>query len=137
MEAFNEALLSMLSIVLTTAIGVLIQKVVKWLNEKGVTETLHKKKYLVDIAVHAAEQLYKHADGAEKLNQARTSALNLLRSNGLDITSEELDAFIEDAVQEINRNIQKVSEGTIEGNKLTLDNVVIDKDGLKSKGGNK
>lgn len=137
MEAINEVLLVGLQSVLIAAIGYLTRRVVKWLNEKGVTETLRKKKYLVDIAVHAAEQLYKHADGAKKLNQARTSALNLLQSNGLDITSDELEAFIEDAVQEMNRNVHKGLEGTAEHKEVTLDNVVIDKGGLRSKGANK
>lgn len=136
METINEALLVGLQSVLIAAIGYLTRRVVKWLNEKGVTEKLHTKKELVDIAVHAAEQLYKHADGSEKLNKARTTALSLMQSNGLNITSDELEAFIEDAVEEMNRNVQK-GLGTAEHKEFTLDNVLIDKDGLRSKGANK
>lgn len=90
MEQVQGAILSALGTILVALIGVTTKKVVVFLNEKGITEKLNKKQYLVDIAVNAAEQIYQNEDGAVKLANARKEAIKLLNDNGLKITEAEL-----------------------------------------------
>ena len=54
-EQIMQAVLSALGTILVALIGVMTTKVVGWLNEKGITEKLQKKQYLVDIAINAVE----------------------------------------------------------------------------------
>ena len=110
MEAVQEALFSALATVLVAFIGYIAQKVAAFLKEKGITEKMHKKQYLVDIAVNAVEQIYQNEDGATKLSKAREQALKLLADNGLDITEEELMAFMESAVKAMNDCFNSVRE---------------------------
>lgn len=114
METLQDAFLSGLGTVLVAIIGFLTQKAVKWLDEKGVTEQLQKKRYLVDIAVNAAEQIYQNEDGATKLANARTEALKLLNDNGLNITEDELTNFVEAAVKAMNDGVNSTKSGVIE-----------------------
>lgn len=112
-DVIMEAVIGALGTILIAIIGYATQKAVKWLEEKGVTEQLHKKKYLVDIGVHAAEQLYKNENGAEKLQKAKGDIRTMLNANGLSITEKELDDFIEASVQEMKANLQVTNQTVV------------------------
>ena len=112
-EQIMQAVLSALGTILVALIGVMTTKVVGWLNEKGITEKLQKKQYLVDIAVNAVEQIYQEEDGATKLVKAREQALKLMNDNGLDITEDELSAFVEAAVKAMNDAYNSTKEGLV------------------------
>lgn len=99
--------------IIVALIGVITKKVVAFLDEKGITEKLNKKQYLVDIAVNAAEQVYQNEDGAVKLANARKEALKLLNDNGLNITDAELQNLIEASVKAMNDAYNSTKVGVI------------------------
>lgn len=118
-EELQAAILNAAIAVLIALIGVITKKVVAFLDEKGITEKLNKKQYLVDIAVNAAEQVYQNEDGAVKLANARKEALQLLNDNGLNITDAELQNLIEASVKAMNDAFNSTKVGVIkleEGN---------------------
>ncbi|MGE7365697.1 phage holin, LLH family [Desemzia incerta] len=114
MEQVQAALFSALATIFVTLIAVITKKVVAFLDEKGITEKLSKKQYLVDIAVNAVEQIYQNENGAVKLANARKEAIKLLNDNGLDITESELQNLIEAAVKAMNDSINSTKVGVIE-----------------------
>lgn len=114
MEQVQAAILSALGTILVALIGVITKKVVAFLDEKGITEKLSKKQYLVDIAVNAAEQIYQNENGAVKLANARKEAIKLLNDNGLKITEAELQNLIEASVKAMNDSINSTKVGFIE-----------------------
>ena len=114
MEQIQTALLGALGTVLVTLIGLATNKVVAFLNDKGITEKLNRKQYLVDIAVNAAEQIWQNEDGATKLVKARNQALDLLNDNGIDITGTELNNLVEASVKAMNDAFNSTKVGIIE-----------------------
>lgn len=114
MEQIQTAILGALGTITVALIGVITKKVVAFLNEKGITDKLNKKQYLVDIAVNAAEQVYQNEDGAVKLANARKEALKLLNDNGLNITDAELQNLIEASVKAMNDAFNSTKVGVIE-----------------------
>lgn len=98
----TNAILSALGTILVALIGYLAQKVAAYLQEKGITEKLSNKQYLVDIAVNAIEQVYINEDGAEKFRQAKDEAIKLFNENNIPINQEELDVLIEASVKAMN-----------------------------------
>ena len=95
----TEAILTGLATILVAFIGYLAQKVAVYLKEKGIAEQLESKSYLVDVAVNAVEQIYKNQDGHTKFELAKEEAVKLLKNNGLEVSSVELDNFIESSVK--------------------------------------
>ena len=95
----TEAILTGLATILVAFIGYLAQKVAAYLKEKGISEQLESKGYLVDVAVKAVEQIYKNYDGPTKFELAKKEAVKLLKNNGLEVSSVELDNFIEASVR--------------------------------------
>lgn len=114
MEQIQTAILGALGTILVTLIGIATNKVVIYLNSKGITDKLNRKQYLVDIAVNAAEQIWQNEDGATKLANARNEAIKLLRENGINITSTELQNLIEASVKAMNDAINSTKVGVIE-----------------------
>lgn len=114
MEQIQTAILTALGTILVTLIGIATNKVVSYLNSKGITDKLNRKQYLVDIAVNAAEQIWQNEDGATKLANARNEAIKLLKENGINITSTELQNLIEASVKAMNDAINSTKVGVIE-----------------------
>lgn len=100
--------------ILLSLITYLSKKVAAYLDEKGIRESIGSKQYLVDVAVHATEQIYKNENGEKKLAYAKLSALQLMQRNGIQINEDELNSFIEAAVAAMNEGIN--SAGVIELN---------------------
>lgn len=100
--------------ILLSLITYLSKKVAAYLDEKGIRESIGSKQYLVDVAVHATEQIYKNENGEKKLAHAKLSALQLMQRNGIQINEDELNSFIEAAVAAMNEGIK--SAGVIELN---------------------
>lgn len=74
--------------------------VVPWIKAKISNEKMSLVKMWVQVAVAAAEQLFKTPGmGAEK----KKHVVEILKSKGITITDQELDALIEAAVYELNR----------------------------------
>lgn len=110
MEEIQTAILGALGTILVTLIGIATNKVVAYLNDKGITDKLARKQYLVDIAVNAAEQIYKNEDGATKLANARKEAIKLLNDNGINVTETELQNLIEASVKAMNDAVNSTKE---------------------------
>lgn len=113
MEELQTAILGALGVILLALIRNVTNKVVFYLDSKGITEKLNRKQYLVDIAVNAAEQIWQNEDGATKLANARTEAIKLLNENGINITSTELQNLIEASVKAMNDAINSTKVGVI------------------------
>lgn len=114
MEAVQTALLTALGTILVSLIGVITKKVVAFLDDKGITDKLARKQYLVDISVNAAEQIYQNEDGATKLANARKEAIKLLNENKINITETELQNLIEASVKAMNDAVNSTKVGVIE-----------------------
>lgn len=108
-----NAIVSALGTILVALIGYVAQKVAAYLKEKGVTEQISKKKYLIDIAVNAVEQIWQNENGAVKLQKAKNEAVRLLEENGITVSEAELDAFIEASVKAMNDAFNSTKEGQI------------------------
>ena len=99
------ALVTAAGTVIISLIGFLSNKLAAYLDEKGIRETLGSKRYLVDIAVQAIEQVYQHEDGDKKLQRAKVEALKLMERNNININEDELNSFIEASVRAMNEGL--------------------------------
>ena len=97
-----NVVVSALGSVLVALVGYLAQKLARYLTEKGVTEKLASKQYLVDVAVLAVEQLYQEEGGEKKFGLAKMRAVDLLNQQGIEVSNEELESFIEASVKSMN-----------------------------------
>ena len=109
MDALQEAIFSALGTILVR-IGGWVRQTVAFLNEKGISQKLANKQYLVDIAVQAVEQIYKNEGGAMKLEMAKNEALKAINRSGLQVTESELNVLIEASVKAMNDSVKKVAE---------------------------
>ena len=99
------ALVTAAGTVIISLITYLSKRLAAYLDEKGIRETLGSKRYLVDIAVQAIEQVYKHEDGDKKLQRAKVEALKLMERNNININEDELNSFIEASVRAMNEGL--------------------------------
>lgn len=106
----TNAIVSALGTVLVALIYYLSQRVANYLKEKGITEKLSNKQYLVDIAVNAVEQIYINENGSEKFQAAKDEAIKLFNENGIPINQEELDVLVEASVKAMNDGFNSVRE---------------------------
>lgn len=82
-------------------IGVILTGlVVPWLRMKLTNEKLDTVERWVNVAVAAAEQIFSVPDSGIK---KKMYVMEFLKSKGITITDQELDALIEAAVYEVNR----------------------------------
>lgn len=110
MEAIQTELISLLSTIIVALIGLVTQKAVVYLNQKGVITKLQANKELVSIVVNAVEQTYKHLGGEEKLNVAKIELIKVMNEKKIKISEKEIDLLIEAVVKEMNDNIKKELE---------------------------
>lgn len=106
MEAIQEAVLQLAAVVITGILGVVAHKVTAFLKKKGVMATLQAKESSVMIAVDAIEQIARNEKVPDKFNAAKKMALQFLNEQGIKISDIELQALIESAVAEINKNVK-------------------------------
>ena len=107
------ALVTAAGTVIISLIGFLSKKLAAYLDEKGIREALGSKRYLVDIAVQAIEQVYQHEDGEKKLQRAKVEALQLMERNNININEDELVSFIEASVRAMNSGFLKEAESLV------------------------
>ncbi|MGJ0847406.1 phage holin [Tissierella praeacuta] len=96
-EAFvkiGTALIALIGAIITYVI-------VPFLKSKTTEKQRDTAKFWVQIAVNAAEQIYKEKG---KGNLKKEYVLEFLNSKGIKITDEQLDALIEATVYELNKN---------------------------------
>lgn len=134
MDVLQDVIIEALLVIVVALIGVITRKVVTWLNEKGVTEKLYQKREVIYAVVRAVEQIYKDSDGPEKLAHAKDMAINLLAASNIDITQEELEVFIEEAVNMVKSQTADVLAEGVSVEPLEMGEVNINTDGVHVKG---
>ena len=94
MDNFNilQVVLAIVSIVVTGILIPLIKTKIK-------KEDLEKALVITDIAVKAAEQIFKES-GQGQIK--KKYVIDYLKKSGLDLSNEELNVLIEAAVKELN-----------------------------------
>ena len=81
------------------------KKIDTFLEGKQLADNIKSKKYLVDIAVEATQQMWANENGEEKLNKAKAAVSRMLKEEGLDISEEQLTLFIESSVHAMKTGI--------------------------------
>lgn len=76
--------------------------VIPWLRQKTTQHQRDTMLQWVEIAVHAAQQLYYNCKGSERKEYVR----QFLLSKGYDISSQEVDNAIEAAVLKLHRELE-------------------------------
>lgn len=99
MDALNEALLGLLTAVVTLMAGAITTYGVSWLKNSGLLAKMTKNKAYAKIAVQFVEQVYGDIDGDEKLAKAQEGLKELLGKAGLKMSDEQLRILIESAVK--------------------------------------
>lgn len=82
--------------------------VASYLKKEGLLSELANKQAYVNIVVTAVQQVFKEADGPEKLAKAKTQLIDYFNKHKIDFTEQELDALIESAVK-------SMKDGFVEG----------------------
>ena len=87
--------------------AIVMPAVKSWLKEKTENEKLNRVKEWAYTAVSAAEQIYhkkkgEDPEGANRYEYARKKIYDLCVRYGIAISSEEIEAIIEAAVNELN-----------------------------------
>ena len=100
--------------VVIAVVGLIISAVsvfvIPYLKSKVSSEQLDTIKFWVNIAVEAAEMIYKGTGkGAEKKRYVE----EFLKSKGFTLNMQELDALIEGAVLELKLNLNDDTESTV------------------------
>lgn len=101
LKTLIEALILVLIPVFGLLLRGLIQAAVSYMDTKIGTEKLAALKGIAATAVRALAQspVYELLDGAKKKEQAILMIQRLAASYGLQVTYEEIDSLIEEAVQ--------------------------------------
>lgn len=98
-EIFSTYVLPVLAAALTAAAG-FVGAQIKALYRRWVDD--RTKEAVVRTCVKAAEQLYHHLGGPEKLAKAQEGIRQMLEEKGVSISQLEMDLLIESVVAEFN-----------------------------------
>ena len=90
-----DILLPAIASVIAVIFGVIGAKIKQLYNSKVQDETV---KTVVDSVVRWAQQVYKEAEGSEKLQAALEKASAILNEKGITVSETELNTLIESAV---------------------------------------
>ncbi|MDF2881664.1 MAG: hypothetical protein K0R54_2221 [Clostridiaceae bacterium] len=99
----NNVTYQILTLVFSILSLVLTYFFVPWLKAKIGNEKLANIEMWVDVAVAAAEQIFKAAGTTGQGTAKKIYVIEFLKGKGITITDQELDALIEAAVFEINK----------------------------------
>lgn len=98
-------------------------KIDTYVEGKQLADNIKSKKYLVDIAVEATQQMWENEKGEEKLNKAKVAVSRMLKEEGLEISEEQLTLFIESSVHALKAGFK---DGLIEDAVHESDTSLID-----------
>lgn len=113
MEQITNALFQAASLIIVAVIGYVANRITAYFKKEGILTELKNKRAYAEIAVAAAQQMFKEADGPEKFNRAKSQLVDFLNKNKITFTEDELNVLIESAVKSMKGGI---SEGLKEGN---------------------
>ena len=108
MNAFGEFIQQYGATILYTVItailgylGITVKNLIsKYLNDKT-------KRDIVKACVRAVEQMYDSLHGQEKVDKVIEYATDILISKGIEISASEIRILLEQAVQEMNNELNK------------------------------
>ena len=104
LEALQPYLLEILVSILTAIATFIGTKLKKCYEEKVNTEVKEK---VVRTVVEAVEQIYKDLNGAERLEKAKESIVEMLNEKNISITELEMNMLIESVVNGFNQSKTK------------------------------
>lgn len=116
MEQITNALFQAASLIIVAIIGYVANRITAYFKKEGVLTELENKRAYAEIAVAAAQQMFKEADGPEKFNRAKSQLVDFLNKNKINFTEDELNVLIESAVK-------SMKDGVSEGLKEEKENV--------------
>ena len=94
-----------------TAVASFVGLKIKSIYEKYIADKV--KKEVVESTCKYVEQLYKELNGAEKLQKAKESIVDLLNQKGLTITDLEMDVLIEATVNSFKHSLKPETAETV------------------------
>ena len=101
MEEIMPIIINALFGILIVLVGLAVTKLRDYLDEKGITEQIAQYSFLAELAVKAAEKIYGPGLGERKKEQAVTFFKEALNSYGVTLSEEEIEMFIEAAVEQM------------------------------------
>lgn len=117
-DILNEiGIFEILGTVITTVLVWVLKFAANWLKENGYIKKLEKYEGVAKMAVKAAEQMYLAEEGPQKFEYAKQEMLKHVKNLGLDLTEEQFEGLIENAVKELRMEsdkIQAVKETVVE-----------------------
>lgn len=97
----GEAFVKIMTAVIGLIGAIITYVVVPYVKSKTTEKQRDNAKFWVQVAVNAAEQIYKEkGQGMIK----KKYVVDFLNEKGIAITDEQLDTLIESAVYEVNKN---------------------------------
>ena len=98
MQEVMPFILSIVGVVGSLILFILGKTANNIMEKYNIKQELKNNEQIVKMSVEYVQQVYWEMDGAEKLKRAKEKALSLMATRGMNITSEELEALIEQAV---------------------------------------
>ena len=104
MQQITEIIVASATGILTILAGVTVKAIKDFLIKKGGEKTIKIVEILAKNAVNAVEQVSAVTGyrGQEKLEQAQTKIRSELTKYNINMTTKELNTFIESAVKQMN-----------------------------------
>jgi LL-H family phage holin len=104
MQQITEIIVASATGILTVLAGIAVKAVKDYLVQKGGEKTIKIVEILAKNAVNAVEQVSAVTGyrGQEKLEQAQTKIRAELTKYNINMTTKELNTFIESAVKQMN-----------------------------------
>ncbi len=100
-EQLTPVIIEALTIIILALAAAFARWAVTWMKNVGITEAIIAYEELAMIAVQFAEQKYHDKGGPEKFALALDSLSKMLKSRGIKIEPEQIEALIESAVLEM------------------------------------
>lgn len=117
-DILNEiGIFEILGTIITSVLVWVLKFAANWLKENGYIKKLEKYEGVAKMAVKAAEQMYLAEEGPQKFEYAKKEMLKHVNTLGLDLTEEQFEGLIENAVKELRMEsdkIQAVKETVVE-----------------------
>lgn len=108
-DILNEiGIFEILGTIITTVLVWVLKFAANWLKENGYIKKLEKYEGVAKMAVKAAEQMYLAEEGPQKFEYAKKEMLKHVNNLGLDLTEEQFEGLIENAVKELRMESEKI-----------------------------
>ena len=108
-DILNEiGIFEILGTIITSVLVWVLKFAANWLKENGYIKKLEKYEGVAKMAVKAAEQMYLAEEGPQKFEYAKKEMLKHVNTLGLDLTEEQFEGLIENAVKELRMESDKI-----------------------------